>query len=322
MTNEQTNISVNLTRNNFTMVSNAMLLNENLTLGAKGLLSLMLSRPADWQFFKSELVKRSADSEHSVTKILKELTDKNYLYRFKIGNKGKGAGFTWIWIFKDVELTKEEIEKVKSLYNSKVSTTPLINDTRWNGVYSNTNLYSNTKNIKNHDREHVILFEKLFKEKFIGINYTTTNQSSVKKLLKTMSEKQVIEYLTETYESIISNEDIKNKAGLFSSKISKGERQINIIATGKNKTNKENEVSEKFNKTEKDREEKIKMEFEEVVRINKEAELNSEKARRERKPTEEETKLALEIAKKENLTFYKFTTPIIRSILKEKGLWK
>ncbi|MGL5798415.1 MAG: hypothetical protein ACRCYT_09450 [Cetobacterium sp.] len=81
------------------------------------------------------------------------------------------------------------------------------------------------KNKKYHDKE-LDVFENLFK-KFDGINFTKTNQASVKKLLKTMSEKNVIDYLVETYEELKKAKGIKSIARAFSVKIQKGERQVN-----------------------------------------------------------------------------------------------
>lgn len=85
---------------------------------------------------------------------------------------------------------------------------------------------------KNHDKKiktvldkTLDVFENLFKE--FGINFTKTNQASVKVLLKTMSEKEVIEYLRETYTALKENKSIKSIARAFTAKIQKGERQIN-----------------------------------------------------------------------------------------------
>lgn len=85
-------------------------------------------------------------------------------------------------------------------------------------------------NIKNHDQEEkkkadLDYFENLFKE--FKINFTKTNQESVKKLLGTLSsEKKVEEYLRETYENIKKTPSVKDPARLFSAKIAKGERQV------------------------------------------------------------------------------------------------
>lgn len=67
-------------------------------------------------------------------------------------------------------------------------------------------------------------FENLFKE--FNITYTKTNKASVEKLLKTMKQKEVELYLKETYQAIKETPGVKSIARLFSSKISKGERQV------------------------------------------------------------------------------------------------
>lgn len=80
---------------------------------------------------------------------------------------------------------------------------------------------NNLNKIMNHE-EHDF-FENLFKN--IGVNFTTTNQKSVKKLLKTLSKEETEKYLLETYMNMKSNPDIKNIFGAFSKKIQSGERQ-------------------------------------------------------------------------------------------------
>ena len=84
---------------------------------------------------------------------------------------------------------------------------------------------------KNHDKDlkkapdkTLDIFENLFRT--FGINYTNTNQTAVKALLKTMSEKEVIEYLKETYIALKENKSIKSVARAFSYKIQKQERQV------------------------------------------------------------------------------------------------
>lgn len=89
---------------------------------------------------------------------------------------------------------------------------------------------------KNHDHDNELdFFENLFKE--FGINFTTTNKESVLRLRKSLSLKDVELYLRETYQAIKDNKDVVNVAALFSSKIAKGERQINSKPKEKNKEN-------------------------------------------------------------------------------------
>lgn len=97
--------------------------------------------------------------------------------------------------------------------------------------------YKHKTNIKNHDNQEdkkhdLDFFENLFKE--FKINFTKTNQESVKKLLVSLSsEKKVEEYLRETYENIKKTPSVKDPARLFSAKIAKGERQVIPKATMK-----------------------------------------------------------------------------------------
>lgn len=105
---------------------------------------------------------------------------------------------------------------------------------------------NNKINIKNHDHEEekkhdLDFFENLFKE--FKINFTKTNQESVKKLLKSFSsQKQVEEYLRETYNNILATPGVKDPAGLFSVKIGKGERQVISKAAAKEETKNEEKI--------------------------------------------------------------------------------
>lgn len=96
---------------------------------------------------------------------------------------------------------------------------------------------------KNHDSNKNTndIFEKLFKE--FEINYTSKNQSSVKKLLSKMSQEAVIAYLKETYTNISSSPGVENIAALFSAKIEKQERQL-TAATRKAIALKEKQIEE------------------------------------------------------------------------------
>lgn len=90
----------------------------------------------------------------------------------------------------------------------------------------------NKHNINIHDHEdenhELDFFENLFKEKF-KVNFTETNKKAIGKLRKKMSFKETVKYLEETYEGIKQNEKfVKNIPALFSSKILKGERQLEI----------------------------------------------------------------------------------------------
>ena len=63
---------------NFTVMSNHHFKNKNLTLKAKGLLSLMLSLPDDWNYNMQGLATLSRDGIDSVRSAIKELEKKKH----------------------------------------------------------------------------------------------------------------------------------------------------------------------------------------------------------------------------------------------------
>lgn len=66
---------------NYTVMSNHHLRNMNLSLKAKGLVSLMLSLPPEWDYSVAGLVSICKESHTSVRSALKELEEQNYLIR-------------------------------------------------------------------------------------------------------------------------------------------------------------------------------------------------------------------------------------------------
>ena len=64
---------------NFTVMSNHHFKNKNLTLKAKGLLSLMLSLPEDWNYNMQGLATLSRDGIDSVRSAIKELEHHGYV---------------------------------------------------------------------------------------------------------------------------------------------------------------------------------------------------------------------------------------------------
>lgn len=73
-------IRVNKTQN-YTVMSNHHLRNKELSLKAKGLISLMLSLPEEWDYSVAGLVSICKESHTSVRSALKELEEHNYLIR-------------------------------------------------------------------------------------------------------------------------------------------------------------------------------------------------------------------------------------------------
>jgi DnaD/phage-associated family protein len=65
--------------NPFVMIDKRPLENPELSWGAKGLLTYMLSRPDDWQFNTEDLIRRSSDGEYALRRLIKELRDAGHV---------------------------------------------------------------------------------------------------------------------------------------------------------------------------------------------------------------------------------------------------
>lgn len=81
---------------NFTVMSNYHFKERAMSLKAKGLLSLMLSLPDDWNYSISGLVTLSKDGKDSVMSALAELEEFGYLVRNRTtNNKGQFSGIEY-----------------------------------------------------------------------------------------------------------------------------------------------------------------------------------------------------------------------------------
>lgn len=81
---------------NFTVMSNYHFREKKMSLKAKGLISLMLSLPDDWNYSVSGLVTLSKDGKDGVMSALAELEKFGYLQRERIINsKGQFAGIEY-----------------------------------------------------------------------------------------------------------------------------------------------------------------------------------------------------------------------------------
>ena len=103
---------------NYTVMSNYHFKDKRLSFKAKGLLSMMLSLPDDWDYSVAGLVKTSSDGRDSVTSGLKELEKYGYLTREPI--KVKGIIRDWDYIIREYPLEKEDIKK-KEIIKENIS---------------------------------------------------------------------------------------------------------------------------------------------------------------------------------------------------------
>jgi hypothetical protein len=88
-------IRINKTRD-YTVMSNAHFKDKEMTLKAKGLLSLMLSLPDEWDYSVAGLCALSKDGKDSVMNALAELEEFGYLIRTRVtDDKGRFAGYDY-----------------------------------------------------------------------------------------------------------------------------------------------------------------------------------------------------------------------------------
>ena len=78
---------------NFSVISNKHLKDTRLSLKAKGLLTLLLSKPDDWQVYVNHLTTISTDGKDAHYTALKELIKRGYITKQKVRNlKGRICG--------------------------------------------------------------------------------------------------------------------------------------------------------------------------------------------------------------------------------------
>lgn len=81
---------------NYTVMGNYHLRDKELSLKAKGLLSIMLSLPDGWNFSTQGLTTLSSDGETAIRSTLKELELKGYLKRNKVRINGKIVDWEYV----------------------------------------------------------------------------------------------------------------------------------------------------------------------------------------------------------------------------------
>ena len=96
---------------NFTVMSNHHFKNKNLTLKAKGLLSLMLSLPDDWNYNMQGLTTLSRDGIDSVRSAIKELEHQSLKYQAE--QNRKIAEKEVQKLKKRIKLQSEKINEIK-----------------------------------------------------------------------------------------------------------------------------------------------------------------------------------------------------------------
>lgn len=189
---------------NYTIMSNYHFKDKNMSLKAKGLLSIMLSLPDNWNYSVEGLVAISKESKTVIQSTLKELEDLKYLKRTRVQNS-KGQ-FEYIY----------DIYEKPQTENPYMDNMPLLNTKELN-----TNNINNKKNKKETE------FDSLIKNNFENEELKQTvyefikMRKAIKKPLTTRGLELMINKLKKMTSNIneqiqiLNNSIMNNWLGIF-----------------------------------------------------------------------------------------------------------
>ena len=128
---------------NYTTMCNTHLRDKNLSLKAKGLLSMMLSLPDKWHYSVKGLEGICKESKNTINSVLNELEDNNYLVRRRRYCNGKISEWEYI-IFENNENHDEELLHLK---NEDIENEDIENEDIENEDIENRDVYKITKEL-------------------------------------------------------------------------------------------------------------------------------------------------------------------------------
>lgn len=142
-------IRINKTKN-YTVMSNYHLREKEMSLKAKGLLSLMLSLPDDWDYSIRGLVAICKENEGAIKSTLKELKKFGYLKITKLmPDKSKTGRIEYVYDIYEKpkqEVKKQEVEnqplEIQQVENSLQLNTNILNTKKLNTKNKKYNIYS------------------------------------------------------------------------------------------------------------------------------------------------------------------------------------
>lgn len=121
-------------RKNFTIISNVIAKDINISLKAKGMSVVIAHFPYDWVFYEENLQNYTNDGKTAISNALIELEVNGYLYREQLREKGRFSNK--IWIFSDEKLNNNDLNEFSGIRNTDIGK----NDS---GKSPTTNTHSN-----------------------------------------------------------------------------------------------------------------------------------------------------------------------------------
>lgn len=184
----------NVRRSNFTMISNDVINNPELTLQEKGLLAVFLSNSADWTINMKEIIKRSANGRDAHYKMINKLIEHGYFARVEILNEKTNRFKQMVYIFsdnkEDVALALEEYKDNKFAYininknrSEKQNKTPNTENQETENQYSENQYINNTKSINTNFKNTKDKLNLSIKEEIQKLDLPT--------IIKTVLQKQI-----------------------------------------------------------------------------------------------------------------------------------
>ena len=154
---------------NYTVMSNVHLKDKRMTLKAKGLLSVVLSLPPDWDYSFAGLVAICKESETAMKSAIKELKEFGYLTITK--ERDEKGHFDYVYVFNenpqtDLPVVENPVVENPPTDNPMVENVRQLNTNKLNTKELNTNK-SNTKRVKENT---LTLFEQLKDDYALGDN--------------------------------------------------------------------------------------------------------------------------------------------------------
>lgn len=134
---------------NYTVMSNTHLRDRNLSMKAKGLMSIVLSLPDNWQYSISGLAALSTEKESAVKSALNELKERGYLVvTKKMPNDTKSGRIEYEYTFYETPEKAKQEQTKQGVENLPLEILSVENQGQLNTNILNTNK-ENTKSISN-----------------------------------------------------------------------------------------------------------------------------------------------------------------------------
>lgn len=179
---------------NYTVLSNYHFKEKEMSLKAKGLLSLMLSLPDSWDYSAAGLVKLSKDGKDSVNGALKELETFGYLIRAQAFNEnGTFAGYNYeIYESPNTDIKKEKPTTEKPLPKKPLTEKPItekphqLSNKELNTKKSNTKLIKDVEERKKDKEKTRTTYDSIINGKIFEDNVKAALYEFIKmrKLIK------------------------------------------------------------------------------------------------------------------------------------------